>query len=86
MSAHTNAGSEQSGLVGHHSRCFLDCKIPLGSRINRTKRIPKLKEIIILRFVTFTISITKEIQLCSYSSCSKSFSAARSLKRTIFID
>lgn len=82
MSAHTNAGSEQSGLVGHHSRCFLDCKIPLGSRISRTKRIPKLKEIIILRFVVFT----KEIQLRSYFSCSKSFSAARSLKRTIFID
>lgn len=46
ISAHTNVGSEQSGLVGHHSRCFLDCKIPLGSRTNRTKRIPKLKKII----------------------------------------
>lgn len=46
MSAHTNAGLEQSGSVGHHSRCFLDCKIPLGSRINRTKRIPKLNKLL----------------------------------------
>lgn len=42
ISAQTKAGSEQSGLAGHHSLCFLDCRIPLGSRTSRTKRIPRL--------------------------------------------
>lgn len=42
ISAQTRPGSEQSGLAGHHSLCFLDCKIPLGSRTSRTNRTPSL--------------------------------------------
>lgn len=42
ISAQTRAGSEQSGLAGHHSLCFLDCRMPLGSRMSRTNRTPKL--------------------------------------------
>lgn len=43
ISAQTRPGSEQSGLAGHHSLCFLDCRMPLGSRIRRTNRTPKLQ-------------------------------------------
>lgn len=90
MSAQTKAGSEQSGLAGHHSLCFLDCRMPLGSRMSRTSLTPRLQykqtHVFTIIFKWYLKNIFSCFIMSSYSSSAKRLSATRNLSRTSFID